>query len=382
MNHDLARVLGERLVVAEDVAIMRIGDDGRFLDWSAGAERVFGHPRATINGQAFEILFTPEDRDLGVPAEELAAARRLGSAADDRWHLRADGSRIWVGGVTYALGAGIPGGPGFIKVARNLTALRELTEELRSQLAECSRLREGQVAFVATLAHEIRSPLAAIRTALALTDTFGEGDGRERRKLLDLMSRQSELMVKLVDDLMDASRFSIGKAPLALSPIDLRKPIVDALEARKLLAQERGQRVDRLLTREPVTIMGDATKLVQVFSNLLDNAIKHTPEGGRIAVRLTIDGNEALVRVTDTGEGIAAEMQARIFDLFTQADRGRQGLGIGLALVKSIVAAHGGSVQVTSDGPGNGSQFTVRLPRVAARKPPSFPDPRTAGPTE
>jgi signal transduction histidine kinase len=222
--------------------------------------------------------------------------------------------------------------------------------------------------FLATLAHELRNPLAAIRTGLqVMVRTPGDADRRER--VLGMLDRQSALLVRLIDDLLDVSRISTGKVVLNRERLDLRHVIDAAVELAQSGMEAARHEVRIELPSGPVWVNGDGSRLAQVISNLLHNAAKYTPDGGRIVVSLVRSGGEAVIEVKDNGLGLPPEMLPRVFDLFTQVnrtlDRAQGGLGIGLSLVRHITELHGGSVAAASDGPDRGSTFAVRLPVTA-----------------
>jgi len=218
--------------------------------------------------------------------------------------------------------------------------------------------------FLATLAHELRNPLAPIRTGLEILKVAGEGE--RGRKLRDMMERQVGHMVRMVDDLLDVSRITRGKVELRRERVELRAVVDSALETSRPLIESAGHELRTDLPPEPLFLDADPTRLAQVFANLLNNAAKYTPAGGRIRLVAERDGARVVVRVEDTGVGIPADMLPKVFDMFTQVgrsiDRAQGGLGIGLTLVQRLVAMHGGTIDAESEGPGRGSTFTVRLP--------------------
>jgi signal transduction histidine kinase len=188
---------------------------------------------------------------------------------------------------------------------------------------------------------------------------------------IKLIERQVEFIRRLVDDLLDITRISAGKVQLSFQPVDLREVLARAVESTRSALTERRHEFAQHVLSAPIVVNADAARLEQVFVNLLTNAAKYTPEGGKIELRASMDHREALVHVLDNGVGIPKDMQPHIFDLFTQvaANVGRAsgGLGIGLSVVKNLVELHGGSVQVRSEGAGKGAEFAVRLPLAHAR---------------
>ncbi len=246
-------------------------------------------------------------------------------------------------------------------------------EESKRLLAERQELlRKAEAAsrakdeFLAILGHELRNPLAPIVTALDLMKARGGAPERE----LAVIERQTRHLVRLVDDLLDVSRIARGLVTLEKEPIELAEVVEKAIEMAEPLIEQRTQRLE--VEVEPgLVVYGDSTRLAQVVGNLLTNAAKYTPAGGSIDVRGAREGEDAVVRVRDTGVGIEPAMLPAVFDMFVQErqalDRARGGLGLGLTIVKSLVEAHGGTVSAHSEGPGKGSEFSIRLPAARVR---------------
>jgi CheY-like chemotaxis protein len=228
-------------------------------------------------------------------------------------------------------------------------------------LAEADRQKNE---FLAMLAHELRNPLAPMRNALHLMKMPG-ADGPTVNQARDMMERQMHQLVRLVDDLLDVSRIIRGKIELRKEPVDLTVAISRAVETAHPVVESQGHQLTVSFPEQAVWVEGDLIRLSQVIANLLTNAAKYTEKAGHISVKLEREGEDAVLRVRDTGVGIPPELQSRIFDLFLQGDRSlarsQGGLGIGLTLVKRLVEMHGGSVTVASSGAGQGSEFTIRL---------------------
>jgi signal transduction histidine kinase len=222
--------------------------------------------------------------------------------------------------------------------------------------------------FIATLAHELRNPLAPIRTGLEILKRVGELPASAARTR-DIMERQLTHMVRLVDDLLDVSRVGRGKLELRAEPLPLARVIEHALEASQPAVEAAGHALSVELPPQPVHLHGDLTRLAQVISNLVNNAAKYTQGGGQIRLTGSVEAGQVVVQVRDNGNGISAEMLPHVFDLFVQGDRSSRtpqtGLGIGLWLVRRLVELHGGTITAQSPGPGQGSTFTVRLPLAA-----------------
>jgi CheY-like chemotaxis protein len=223
--------------------------------------------------------------------------------------------------------------------------------------------------FLATLAHELRNPLAPVRNGLFLLERCTSLEGSA--KIREMMSRQVSHMVRLIDDLLDVSRITTGKVQLRPETVELRRVLDAALEvSRPLIDRAHHELAISISEDPPLLVRVDPTRIAQVVSNLLNNAAKYTPDGGRIELSAGLERGQVTIRVRDNGAGLAADTIPEIFELFTQVgktlDRAQGGLGIGLALVKRLVEMHGGEVQAESAGPGQGSTFIVRLPLVAA----------------
>jgi signal transduction histidine kinase len=258
-------------------------------------------------------------------------------------------------------------------------ALDEMAEALqKKETARSLAERELRAAdqrkdeFLAMLAHELRNPLAPISTGAHLLKLLN-ADNAQITQTCAIIARQVEHMTSLVDDLLDVSRVTRGLVSLSTQPLDLKKVVEDAAEQIRPLINARRHRVVLDLPQEAAMVKGDHKRLVQVVANLLGNATKYTPEGGHIQLRLAREYDQYVLTVTDDGIGMEPGLVERVFDLFTQAertpDRSQGGLGLGLALAKSLVELHGGQVAAYSEGPGKGSTFTVRLPRLADEVP-------------
>jgi signal transduction histidine kinase/CheY-like chemotaxis protein len=261
---------------------------------------------------------------------------------------------------------------GYVGGAIDIHDRRRAEEQLRTANARLAEGDRRKNEFLAMLAHELRNPLAPIRYSLEVLKLKSPNDGMLQRQR-EMIDRQVGHMCRLLDDLLEVSRITRGKIQLKKERLDLRQSIEQAVEALRPDAEARRQTLEMSLGGEPLWVQGDFTRLVQVFSNLLNNAIKYTEAGGRIEVSLAqLDGKDesgvAVARVRDTGMGIAPEALPHVFELFAQAertlDRSQGGLGIGLTLVQRLVQMHGGITVAHSQGIGKGSEFIVQLPLV------------------
>jgi PAS domain S-box-containing protein len=262
----------------------------------------------------------------------------------------------------------------FTVIGRDISERRQAEAELR----EADRRKDE---FLGMLAHELRNPLAAITTAGEVLFRTVREPGAH--KMMNVIRRQTRALSRMVDDLLDVSRVTLGKIQLAHEPLLLNEVVARATESARDSVARADLRLEVQLPQEPVWLSGDVTRLEQVLANLLNNAVKFTPAGGTITVEARREGNTAVVRVRDTGIGIEPPLLPKVFDLFVQGDtsldRSRSGLGIGLALVKQVVTMHGGRITARSGGFGTGSEFVLNLPAspedTAASEEPLFSSP-------
>ncbi len=268
-------------------------------------------------------------------------------------------------------------------LARDLAARAAIALDNARLYREVQEADRRKNDFLSMLAHELRNPLAPIRNGVHILRAIRDVDPQVR-EVRDMMDRQVQHMVRLVDDLLDLSRITRGKIRLQTEPVELADVLARAVETCRPLIDQRRHRLAVAPPPGPLRVDGDAVRLAQVVGNLLNNAAKYTEEGGQIWLSAAREGDEAVVRVRDSGMGIPAEMIGSVFDLFTQVDRSldrsQGGLGIGLTLVRQLVEMHGGQVEAHSDGPGRGSEFVVRLPALAAEAVSEAPPPAPAGP--
>jgi PAS domain S-box-containing protein len=344
-----------------------IDGEGRTAYVNPRMTEMLGYAAEEMLGRSsFDFVF-PED----LPRSEQGWQERR-SAAGPRiaeWRLRRkDGSALWTLANTTFLPAGATAaGPAHVLgMFSDVTESRQVLQDLR----EADRRKDE---FLAMLAHELRNPLAPILNAAQVLRVRAEGDPLLVRPT-ELIERQTRQMARLVDDLLDVSRVTRGRIDLRKSPVELAALVEEAVQACTSIIDRRGQELSIALPPHPVWLHADSGRLVQSLCNLLTNAAKYSERGGRIELHAREEAGEVVISVRDEGRGIPPEVLPHVFDLFVQADRALDraegGLGIGLTLVRSLVEMHGGSVAVASEGDGRGSEFTVRLPRLADRGEP------------
>lgn len=374
-----ALVVGERLYVLEGVeaasnrfrseviaqiddAVIAVDTEQRVTYMNEAAARQYGVPVSQALGRPLRALYdcrwlAPED----APAAEAALAA-TGSWRGRTLHVKQSGGSIHVESTVSVTrdNAGEPTGL--------LSVVRDVSERFKAEaaLADADRRKDE---FLATLAHELRNPLAPIRNALQMMHMTP--DHEVHADAHGIIERQLRQMVHLVDDLLDVSRISQGKVELRREHVDLVSAIQAAVEtSRPLIAAGQHELAVRLPAPGALIVDADLTRLTQIIANLMNNAAKYTPERGRINVSAEREGEQAVIRVRDSGIGIPRDMLPRVFDLFAQVDRSLErsqgGLGIGLALVRKLVEMHGGTAEADSDGANQGCTFTVRLPIIHA----------------
>ena len=287
-------------------------------------------------------------REFRICRRDDGAVRHIGSVETVRANAR--GVTEWVVGTN-------------LDVTERRTSEMQL-RQLAADLSEADRRKDE---FLATLAHELRNPLAPIRSGLQVMKLSG-GDAPIVKKTREMMERQVGHMVRLVDDLLDVSRFNTGKVALKRERLQIRAIVDQAMEASQPLVEAGGHTLTVKVPDEPVWVDGDLTRLAQIVTNMLNNAAKYTARHGAIALSVDVEHGQVVLSVADNGTGISADMLPKIFDMFAQVDRtvdrAQGGLGIGLSLVKKLVEMHGGGVTAESPGLGLGSTFTMRLPQA------------------
>ncbi len=343
----------------EDYAVCMLDPEGRVTSWNSGAERITGYMAEHIVGQSFERFYTPADVAAGRPAEDLRETTLHRRTDRQGWRLRRDGSLYWAEATLTALTAEDGRLRGFASVTRDRSERKRL-ESLEEQGRHLTE-------FLAMLAHELRNPLAPIRNAVAIMSMDAESSP-QIAWCRDVIERQTGQLSRLVDDLLDVSRITRGKLRLKSAPMDLRGAVERAVEASRPLIDARAHQLELRLPDRDMPVHADMTRLTQVVLNLLNNAAKYTPEGGRIEIEGECAGQDCVLRVRDNGVGMPPDLVEQVFDLFAQGertlDRSEGGLGIGLTLARRIVGLHGGTITARSEGVGKGSEFEVRLPRL------------------
>ena len=362
------------IVESSDDAIIGKDLNGIITAWNRGAQEIFGYTAEETTGRSIMMLIPAERQDE--ETEILGRIRKGDKVVHfETQRLRKDGTLIdvslTVSPVHDASGRVI----GASKIARDISE-RKRSETL---LIESDRRKDE---FIATLAHELRNPLAPIRNALQVM-WFAQ-DRKVMEEAHSMVERQLAQMVRLVDDLLDVNRITRGTLELRRESVELASIVQSAVETSRPLIEAGRHLLTVDLPITPVRISADPMRLTQVLLNLLNNASKYTPRGGRIWLTAKVEGTEVVISCRDNGIGIPPDMLERVFTMFAQIDnaldRAQGGLGVGLSLVKSLVELHGGRVTARSAGPGKGSEFELRLPMLASEVRPAAPAAATARP--
>ncbi|AME24279.1 ATP-binding protein [Burkholderia sp. PAMC 26561] len=372
-------------VTTDDYAIIVQDMDGLVVMWNGGAQRIFGYLESEVRGKPIDLIFLPDDRDAHVPQMERQRATQAGRAEDERWHVRSDGVEVFCSGVTTPVESG--SFRGFATISRDVTGKtgvespQQLTlaleRAIRTQAEAANRVKDE---FFSFLSHELKNPLNLIHVkAELLTRTPEVRDNAIVQDAADAIQRAVAGQAKIIDDLLDLSRVRTGKLALRFSPVDVTSMLRAVVQASTADAVSGG--IDLSMTGADAAMMiyADAERVEQMIWNLVRNALKFTPRGGRVQLAISQLAGSVCLDVTDTGQGIAPDFLPRIFEMFSQADGGgrrdRGGLGIGLSLVKQLAELHGGRIEAESAGLGQGARFRLWLPENA-------PSPRGEAPRE
>lgn len=384
-NHEEALRQSEerfRLLVegVAEYAVFMLDVNGRIATWNAGAQRIKGYGSDEIIGQHFSVFYPADVRESGWPEHELQVAAERGSFLDEGWRVRKDGTTFWANVTITALRDDAGKLVGFAKLTRDLTESKrveaiELANQQRDEILEAERSariaaqRATRVKdeFLATLSHELRTPLSAI---LGWTQILLRGGAQTTAQVyeraVEVIDRNARAQVQLIDDLLDLSRIVSGKIRMDLQQIAMLDVVQAAIDSAMPTAQAKDIRLEVILDPGKTTVNGDSSRLQQVVWNLLTNAIKFTPKGGRVQVLLQRVNSHIELSVSDTGVGIPASFLPFVFDRFSQKDssttRAFGGLGLGLAIARQLVEMHGGTIRAASAGEGQGATFFVELP--------------------
>ena len=370
-----------RLLVAavKDYAIFMLDINGNILSWNSGAQRIKGYTANEIIGKHFSIFYTEEDLQDGKPPRELVIATKEGQYQEEGWRVRKDGTLFWANVLITAVFDEQGKLRGFAKVTRDMTEQKKAEEERerlhesevqlereRGARRQAELLLQVRDEFLMATAHELRTPITALvgYTEL-LKRRLDQGNLSIERieRPIQAVIEQAQRLERLTNTLLDMSWLEQGRVKLQRQTVDLRDVVRSVIDNFTLLAEHH--QLNLILPPSPLIVDGDAQRLEQVFYNLLQNAVKYSPNGGSITIELCTKGAQALAQVTDSGIGIRADDLPFLFDRFYRATNVSthqiNGLGIGLYIVKELVTLHGGTIDVQSQ-PDRWTTFSVRLP--------------------
>ncbi len=370
-----------RLIIenAREYGIFTAGLDRKVSSWNVGAERLLGWSEEEILGQEIDLIFTAEDRAKGAPVMEVQKAISEGRAIDERWHQRKDGSRFWASGFLMPIYGQGDEVIETVKILRDQTevrqahdALRQSQSELKQALDEAVAARErAQLAeqtkdhFLAVLSHELRTPLTPILMAVHSLKHLKDLP-EEVTDALEMIQRNVQLEAYFIEDLLDLTRITRRKFELDLVPADLHVAVRQAVEISRPDIDAKDQQLEVNLIADRYQVLGDVPRLQQTFWNLLKNASKFSPQGGKIWISSRNDGDRVVVEVRDSGMGIDSDVLPTIFQVFKQGGENITkeygGLGLGLSIAKAAIDAHSGHIYAVSEGRGKGAMFIVELP--------------------
>lgn len=360
-----------------DYAIFMMDTRCRATTWNFGVLQVLGYEEQEFLGRDVRpLIFTPESHVAGTVQPEFDIAERDGSASDDRWMMRKDGTQFWAAGITTSIRDENGNLVGFSKVMRDMTLQKQNSDEMSRLAAELSEESRRKNEFLATLAHELRNPLSPIRTAVQLMGMLDLN--KDMEDLRATMERQIEQLVRLIDDLTDVSRIGHGKIELKRQVVEIKSLVDAAIEASQSLIRDNHQKIEVSIDDPTTRVDVDPARITQVITNLLNNASKYSDVDCHIRLEAKREDDQIVIRVIDNGNGIAPDRINDIFEMFSQTgdslERGCAGLGIGLMLVRTMVELHGGTVTAYSEGLGKGSEFVVRLPAASEAFAPGLVD--------
>jgi len=347
-------------------AVITTDAEGRVVSLNPVAATLTGWTQDEAVGrpldEIFHVINERTRQPIENPVKKALAEGRIVGLANHTVLIAKDGTEHPIDDSAAPIRDAAGGIRGVVLIFRDITERKRLYQ----QLQEADRRKDE---FLATLAHELRNPLAPIRNALQILRWAGD-DKKAVEQALTVMERQLQQMVRLIDDLMDVGRIIRNKLRLRLEQVDLVTVLRNAVDISRPLIEAAGHELTVTLPAGPIYVEGDATRLTQIFSNLLNNAAKYTEPGGHIWLTVELEDKHVVIRVKDNGLGISAEHLPHIFEMFSQVERSLEhsqgGLGIGLTLAKHLTEMHGGTIEAHSEGQGKGSEFIVRLPKTSS----------------
>ncbi|TWU59156.1 putative sensor histidine kinase TcrY [Rubripirellula tenax] len=340
------------------VGIAHVAADGQWLRVNDRLCAILGYDREELLTKTFTDVTYADDLELDEQKYDALNSGKIDRYSLEKRYVRKDGDLVWIS-LTVSLQRDPTGEPQFaIAVVQDISKRKVFEQGLTEAVEQRDR-------FLATLSHELRNPLAAVRHATKLVH-HPDASIEQREQAMKTIDRQTEQMTCLLEDLLDVSRVTQGKVVYEMKPLDMRDVLADARDAMQSRVEEAGHRLKVKVPKVPVTVMGDESRLLQVVENLLANSCKYTDDGGEITLSLRRYNGQCIVKVIDNGRGIESGLVENVFDMFVQSDselaRSQGGMGLGLTVVRSLIERHEGTITACSPGLGQGSTFTIRLP--------------------
>ena len=358
-----------------DYAILTLDPDGLVTSWNAGAERIKGYRAEEIIGKHFSQFYPPADIQAGKPQHKLEVAAAEGRLLDEGWRIRKDGSAFWAYVVITALHDESGHLRGFVKVTRDMTEHKRAQEQLVTAKEEAERSNKFKDQFLSTMSHELRTPLNAVLgfSDLLAEESYGPLNERQTRYVSHI-NKGGHHLLRLINDILDLSKIEAGRLQLTLENVPVNRTFAEAFDTIRPLAEKKSHKLIMAASTN-FNVNADSTRFKQILLNLIGNAVKFTPEGGRIELSASQVDQSVRVEVRDSGPGIPPEEQRRIFEAFyrlTQTDKATEGTGLGLAITQRLVELHGGKLGLESElGSGSCFYFTLPIaPTFEAERPP------------
>ncbi len=383
-DHSISKVLKNQYVPTaeffsqiinslQDYSIFTLDVDFNINSWSAGAVTIFGYETEEVIGQPFDIIFTEEDKNEGVPKKEIDTAIKEGRAVDNRWHICKDGSKFFAYGLVFPL-TGVDGTLlGYVKILRDLTDRRKSEEDIKNYIRELEELNTHKESILAILSHDLRSPLAAIiQAAEYLKSNIETIPSNEAKELLELLHKESTEELNMLDYLLEWARIKYASDTFTPTKIELSEYVNKVFDTLQETASINTINLHQEI-EENTNVFADGKMVISVLQNIVSNAIKHTHKGGKITVTAKKSEDKMIVEIKDTGVGMSKDIMHKLFtpqmNALATARKENKGAGIGLLLVKGFLEKNGGEIWVESiEGEGSSFYFTLPLKQPTDKK--------------
>ena len=354
----------------QDYSIFTLDKELNINSWSAGSEKIFGYEEAEVIGRHFEIIFTRQDIEKGIPERETAKALKEGRATDNRWHICKDGSEFYAYGLVFPLIGADGEMLGYVKILRDLTERKNNEDAIKNYIKELEELNTHKESVLAILSHDLRSPLSGIiGTAAYLKSNFEKMEKGKVREMLDLLHQASQDELNMLDYLVEWARIKYAAEVFSPTKIELAQYVKKVFDTLNETASLHTINLHHEI-KENDMVFADGKMLLSVIQNIVSNAIKHTQPGGKVTVSAKNEEGRTIIQIKDTGMGMSKEIQEKLFTpqlkTLSSARKENKGAGIGLLLVKGFLERNGGEIWVESvEGEGSSFYFTLPINKPA-----------------